>query len=155
YAPRVIQFARGFARDRFDPTVFAQVTRQGAMPMLSWEPWDHALRSANDRISSTQPTYRLNRITQGAFDSYISSYANGIKALGYPVAVRFAHEMNGAWSPWCEQANGNHPGDYARAYRHVHEIFKALGVTNVVWVWSPNALYPGASPLPPLYPGDD
>ena len=65
--------------------------------------------------------------------------------------LRFAQEMNGRWYPWSEVANGNHPGQYVRAWRHVHDIFTAAGAHNVQWVWSPVAItvhaeqYPGSA----------
>jgi beta-mannanase len=62
--------------------------------------------------------------------------------------------MNGFWYPWCEQANGNHAGDYVRAWRHVHDLFADAGAHNVTWLWSPNVTYPGAASLAGLYPGD-
>jgi hypothetical protein len=31
------------------------------------------------------------------------------------------------------------PADYIAAYRHVVDIFRAQGVTNVTWVWQPTA----------------
>ena len=46
--------------------------------------------------------------------------------------------MNGNWFPWCEGVNGNQPGEYVAAWRHVHDIFTAVGATNATWVWCPN-----------------
>jgi beta-mannanase len=124
------------------------------LPIVAWEPWDHSA-TGEARSRGAQPEYRLSRIAGGDFDDYIRSWADGIKALGYPVGIRFAHEMNGFWYPWCEQSNGNRPGDYVKAYRHVHDLFRAAGAENVIWLWSPNVTYPGAEPLEGLYPGDD
>ena len=47
--------------------------------------------------------------------------------------------MNGNWYPWSEAVNGNRPGEFVRAWRHVHDIFTSVGATNVKWVWSPAA----------------
>jgi mannan endo-1,4-beta-mannosidase len=153
--PSVVQFTRAWAGDRFDPAPFRAVAAAGAMPMLSWEPWDAALRTRAARELGDQPAYRLSRITAGAYDPYIATYAKGVKALGFPVAIRFAHEMNGFWYPWAEHSNGNAAGDYVRAHRHVRDVFRALGADDVVWVWSVNVSYPGSTPLRRLYPGDD
>ena len=79
----------------------------------------------------------VGRIVCGAFDDYVSAMAPGIRGLDYPVAIRFAHEMNGFWYPWCEQSNGDRPGDYVNGWRHVHDIFSQDAVHNVIWVWSP------------------
>ncbi|WP_217631238.1 glycosyl hydrolase [Modestobacter sp. DSM 44400] len=70
------------------------------------------------------------------------------------MTIRLMHEMNGNWYPWGSGANGNQPGEFVLAWRHVHDRFTALGVTNVAWTWAPNAVYTGGAPLAPLYPGD-
>jgi mannan endo-1,4-beta-mannosidase len=164
--PQVLLFGAGWASDRFDRALFDPISGRGMLPMLAWEPWDYRLDQAArdqgftqrevDKIRSAQPDYRLSRIARGAFDSYLRSWAEGIKSLGYPVAIRFAHEMNGNWYPWCEAVNGNRPGDYIAAWRHVHDVFRAAGATNVIWVWSPNAVWDHSTPkLAKLYPGDN
>ena len=64
--------------------------------------------------------------------------------------------MNGNWFPWAEHANGNQPGDYVAAWRHVHDIFTQVGATNATWVWCPYVeLAPELGPLARYYPGDD
>src|SRR6266496_1414193 len=62
--------------------------------------------------------------------------------------------MNGNWNPWSEQVNGNKSGQFVLAWRHVHDIFTAQGVTNVTWVWSPNIDFSNSVPLRKLYPGN-
>ncbi|MGW0504575.1 glycoside hydrolase family 26 protein [Micromonospora sp. NPDC003241] len=166
HQPQVMLFGSGWATDTFDPALFEGISDRGMLPMLAWEPWDYRLdeearekgteRHKIDKLRSNQPDYRLSHITRGDFDRYLRSWAEGIKALGHPVAIRFAHEMNGNWYPWCEMANGNQPGDYVEAWRHVHDLFKAAGATNVIWVWSPNARWSSSTPdLAGLYPGDE
>ena len=72
-----------------------------------------------------------------------------------PFFLRFDWEMNGDWFPWDERIAGNRPGEFAAAWRHVHEIFAAVGATNVAWVWCPAAdPYHTEQPLAGLYPGD-
>jgi beta-mannanase len=76
--------------------------------------------------------------------------------------LRFNHEMNGWWFPWAEGrtstgvVNGNSPGDYVKAWRHVHDIFTRVGATNVSWLWSPNivAVNTNYADLASVYPGD-
>ncbi|MGE5827813.1 MAG: glycoside hydrolase family 26 protein [Micromonosporaceae bacterium] len=147
------QFSQGWAEDGFDAGRLDAVAAKGLLPIVSWEPWDYQLRG-RAASSGEQPAYRLATIIDGRYDDYIRSWATGVATLPYPVVMRFAHEMNGFWYPWCEQANGNHPGDYVKAWRHVHDIFVAAGAHNVSWLWSPNVTYPGAAPLDELYPGD-
>ncbi|MBA3865307.1 MAG: hypothetical protein H0X42_02995 [Solirubrobacterales bacterium] len=47
--------------------------------------------------------------------------------------------MNGDWFPWSESANGNQPGEYVAAWRHVHEIFSAAGATDATWPGVPRS----------------
>ena len=64
--------------------------------------------------------------------------------------------MNGFWFPWSEGINGNKPGEFVAAWRHVHDIFTAGGATNATWVWCPNVDFTSSlTPLEELYPGDD
>jgi hypothetical protein len=121
------------------------VEGRGAMTLVTWEPW-----IAGNGVS--QPAYSLARIAAGDFDPYISQWGTALASWGKPLMLRFAHEMNGNWYPWCEAVNGNQPGDYARAWRHVHDLVTAAGATNVNWVWAPNG---GGSVDPALlYPGN-
>lgn len=120
------------------------VGRRGSIPEITWEPWD-ALRPVR-----TQPKYRLRNIIAGHFDSYIRTWARTLAAYRRPVRLRFAQEMNGNWYPWSEHANGNRPGEFAQAWRHIHGIFDAADAKNVQWVWSPAAI----SIPPDEYPGD-
>ncbi|SCF08146.1 Glycosyl hydrolase family 26 [Micromonospora viridifaciens] len=163
--PQVMLFSAGWASDRFDRKLFDRISGRGMLPMLGWEPWDYQVdettrkkglpRREIDKIRSEQARYQLSRIARGDFDDYLRSWAEGIKSLGYPVAMRFAHEMNGDWYPWCETANGNRPGDYVKAWRHVHDVFRTVGAGNVIWVWSPNVRWSKDTPkLATLYPGD-
>ena len=165
--PQVMLFGVGWESGTFDRVLFDRIKDRGMLPMLGWEPWDYRLDQAArkqkkvaarqiDRLRSIQPRYRLSRIVDGDFDGYLRSWAEGVKSLGYPVAIRFAHEMNGSWYPWCERANGNRPGEYVEAWRHVHDLFEEAGATNVIWVWSPNARWSKtAAHLSGFYPGDD
>lgn len=153
-APSVFEFFEGWADNSFDAAQVESVARRGMLPMITWEPWNHltAPKPADER--GDEPAYRLSRIVAGDFDAYIRAWALGVKKLGFTIAIRFAQEMNGNWYPWCEQTNGNAPGQYVQAWRHVHDIFREVGADNVIWVWSPNVLYPGSTSLAELYPGN-
>ncbi|GAA4963782.1 hypothetical protein GCM10023205_29660 [Yinghuangia aomiensis] len=153
--PQVLQFSVGWADSTFDRRLFDQVAKRGMMPLLAWEPWDFTKESRDEMQRGNQPEYALANIVAGKFDDYITTWANGIKNLGYPVGIRFAHEMNGYWYPWAVQANGNTADQYIQAWRHVHDIFERAGATDVTWVWSPNRDYENAAPLKSVYPGDD
>ncbi|MBL7493657.1 beta-mannanase [Frankia sp. AgB1.9] len=154
YKPRAYQFSEGWAEDKFNASDLNKVASLGMMPIVAWEPWDFSTKPQSDKLRGAQPKYRLSNIIDGSFDSYIRSWARGVKTLDYTIGLRFAHEMNGYWYPWAEQANGNQPGQYVQAWRHVHDIFTQEGAANVVWIWSPNVTYPNSTPLAELYPGD-
>jgi len=133
--------------DELDLARLQAAADTGATPLLTWEPYDWRSGTVE------QPQFQLRRIVDGAFDADLRRTAATIRAFGEPVLLRFAHEMNGDWYPWSEQVNGNRPGEYVAAWRHVHRLFGSLGVTNVSWVWSPNVEYEGSTPLAGLYPG--
>lgn len=147
--PTIVQFFVKWTED-FRPESVPQTYKQGALPVISWEPW------AGVKYGRNQPTYALSNIISGKFDPYITKFATAVRDQKWPVAIRFAHEMNGNWYPWSEQTSGNRRGDYVEAWRHVHDLFQQVGATNVIWVWSPNIIRPVRSiALDPLYPGDD
>jgi cellulose synthase (UDP-forming) len=106
------------------------VAARGSIPQITWEPW------RNDG-GSRQPDYSLRAIVDGRYDAYVLSWARALRSYRRPVYLRFAQEMNGTVYPWAEAMNGNRPGEYARAWRHVHDIFTRTGATNVHWIWSP------------------
>ncbi|WP_146616518.1 glycoside hydrolase family 26 protein [Kitasatospora sp. SolWspMP-SS2h] len=134
----------------FDPKAVAQAYEHGTLPVLSWEPWEGEEAGHTD-----QPKYALSTIIGGQHDDYIRRFAQAVAAQKWPVAIRFAHEMNGVWYPWSESQNGNQAGQYVQAWQHVHDVFAQAGAANVIWIWSPNITRPLPKvALPPLYPGD-
>jgi beta-mannanase len=139
-----------FTTPAFNASAATAISDRGTIPMITWQPMDSSLP---DPVQ--QPQYSLSTIIDGSWDGLLMRWAKGIAAWGRPLILRFAHEMNGNWYPWSEGVNGNTSGQYVRAWRHVHKLFIANGATNVDWVWSPNADYPGSTPLSDLYPGDD
>jgi len=130
------------------PLAFADdVNARGAVALISWEPWDSWRGGAN------QPRHALRRIVAGKYDRLIDRWARQIADYGRPIMLRFAPEMNGDWLPWSTDVNGNRPGDYIAAWRHVRARFRQAGAANVVWVWNPIAAYDGSTPLAEVFPG--
>lgn len=147
-APNLLEYFVKWTED-FRPAAVRASYAQGAVPLLTWEPW------AGSGAGTRQPRYALARIAEGGYDAYVTRFAKAVRAQGRPVVIRFAHEMNGTWFPWSEQRNGNHRGDYVKAWRHVHDLFERVGADNVVWLWSPNVVRDApAVSLRELYPGD-
>lgn len=94
-------------------------------------------------------------VAAGAHDAHVRSWAAGLRDLGLPALLRLDHEMNGSWYAWSPGVGGNTAADYVAMWRHVRAVFRAEGAEDVGWVWSPNVVYPGSSPLLDCYPGDD
>jgi hypothetical protein len=135
----------------FVPHIMDNVRQYGAIPMLSWFPDD-----GDQRGTRVQSMFSLSSIIEGRHDGYIRKWAADARDWAYPFFLRFAHEMNGDWYPWSEQANGNAAGQFVLAWRHVHDIFSQVGAANVTWVWCPNVEDRGLYQISQdLYPGDD
>ncbi len=111
--------------------------------IVTLEPW--ILDTVSDRP--------LRRLAEGEFDEQIRSTADQFAALDAAPIVRFGHEMNGNWYPWGR--TGNDPQDYVDAFRRTVALFDEQGVTNVRWLWTPNAAGAGGEPLADYFPGDD
>jgi cellulose synthase/poly-beta-1,6-N-acetylglucosamine synthase-like glycosyltransferase len=113
---------------------------RGAVPMITWEPWLAG--------KTARPPHLLTHIAEGRYDDYIVRYARAMASYGRPVYLRFAHEFTNPDYPW-SSVTGNTPADYVRAWRHVHDVFRALGADRVRWVWNPwraggaGAYFPG------------
>ena len=87
-----------------------------------------------EEVSLHEPAARIPRETEGEREQVI--------------LVRWGHEMELAnLYPW-----GDRPADvYQQAFRHVVEVFRAAGASNVRFVWSPA----GNANAVDYYPGED
>jgi glycosyl hydrolase family 26 len=90
-------------------------------------------------------------ISSGAQDRYLTSIATALRSLDGRVFLRPFQEMNGSWF-----AYGGDPAGFVAGWRHMHNLFRAVGATNVVWEWCPNAAdQPAGAPhWTAYYPGD-
>ena len=137
----------------------------GAMPLITWMPSDCGQGGFGD-ISQIG----LPEILSGAWDAYIQQWATDIAALGYPVMVRWGHEMNIPSYSWAGQhafgldgktewnavpadACGSLPltgcygdptvADGPERYVAAYRHVHTLAdaiAPNILWVWIPNAL---------------
>lgn len=90
----------------------------------------------------------LSAVLAGVYDRQLRADAAAITALKRPVAISFAHEMNGRWTAW--GCHHNRPAVYRAAFRYVHKLMKAPRLT---WVWNPSRQGNGACPASEWYPG--
>lgn len=124
------------------------VAARGAMPVLTWEPWDPS-------AGPDQTRFALSTIGDGHHDAYLWEWAAVLRSYGKPVLIRFAHEMNYPWYPWGSSAGAEDPAEYIRAWRHVHDVFDEAGASNVQWAWNPQAPTCDSGAFSPYYPGND
>jgi hypothetical protein len=155
-AASAINFSSPFADCSSSPCSFYKfpkaqmeaIRAHGSMPFFSWA-------SQSTPASLNEPDFQLSDVIEGHHDAYIREFAEAARDWGHPFFLRFNWEMNGNWFGWSEGVNGNQPGQYVAAWRHVHDIFAQVGATNATWVWCPN-VDPGNKfqDLASLYPGD-
>lgn len=125
----------------------------GVTAMVTLEPWS----KSSSWGDATEADYRLADLAAGRYDNDFRRIAQQLAAADRPLYLRFAHEMNGSWYPWAQPVNGNAPGDFVRAWRHVHDVMAPLLGGKARWMWAPNifAGTPANAPrLAALYPGD-
>jgi hypothetical protein len=134
--PNMITIYESFD-DAFAVAEIRKVYQYGALPIVRWEPL---------RVT-------LGEIAAGGQDAYITEFATAVRRLNLPIALTFAHEMNGNWYPWGTQRTK--PADFVAAWQHLHDLFVKADATNVIWTWTPNVVngVPKVK-LAPYYPGD-
>lgn len=123
----------------------------GYRPILTWEPMYLQLAP----LDPQQP--KLDDIIAGVYDTYIDNFANAMKQFTDTVIVRFMHEFEGDWYPWCISQNGNDPTKIAKAFAHAVQRFRAQGATKIKWMWCGNsdyAPYQAWNWMVAAYPGD-
>lgn len=133
--------------NRFPADRAARISEGDRTVEVTWVP-------SNPDGGVDQPDFSLDSIAGGEHDDYVRSFAQDVEDSGLAIRLRLGHEMNGAWQSFSEQNSGNEAGDFARAWRHVHDVFTDVGATDVQWVWSPNVEHDGDTALEGLYPGD-
>ena len=114
--------------------------QNGRIPMINW-----SAQRTNGSIVS------WSSIANGEQDAWIGERADAFRNFGYPVYLVFHHE------PEDDQGAFGSAADYAAAFRHVVDVFRNHGVTNVAFVW--NLMSWSFDPasgadLAAFYPGD-
>jgi hypothetical protein len=138
----------------FPAQTVAWIRQRGAIPFIRL-----MLRSQREPLRF-DPVFTLDRIIAGEFDGDLGAWADAAKAAG-PIIVEYGTEVNGDWNPWSAPYNSGldvGPAKFQKAYRHIVELMRARGASNVTW-----ALHYNAQPFPDdprnvpvaYYPGDD
>jgi beta-mannanase len=132
------------------PAQFQQHWSAGRLVMHDWGSYNSGNKS--------DASFALSAIAAGSQDTFLHAYARDMAAFKHPIMFRLNGEMNGSWEPYYDTAGGP---NFIAAWRHVVDLFRADGATNVTWVWCPNITSPPGSAsdtaqdkLPHWYPGD-
>lgn len=134
--PNIISIYTGLSTEISKGTV-ESICSDGAVPLV-------------DIDSGPMP---LSQITDGKADPILRQDALELGTLQIPVAVDFDHEFNGPWWHWGYTHVS--PSAFVAAWRHIVNIFRRNGATNVTWIWNPNVSGRLTAPkLQPWYPGN-
>lgn len=150
-----VMFSHNWYQGRAFPVQTASWIRaQGATPYI------RLMLRSDTELNHREPLYTLRAIENGAFDADLAAWARAAAGFGTPIIAEFGTEMNGDWFPWNGRWNGRSKGGarFQAAYRHIIDIMRANGASNVAWVFHVNNL-----DGPPrkwnrferYYPGDD
>jgi mannan endo-1,4-beta-mannosidase len=134
--PSIVTYYSGWL-EPFQASFAATAAKAGAVPLVQMQPSGISLAA----------------IASGRYDSYLSSFAEAVRAYGRPVIVSFGHEMNGTWYSW--SYGHSSPAAFVAAWRHIVTVFRVVGAENVTWLWTVNIIDAQAGiPAPgPWWPG--
>jgi hypothetical protein len=85
--------------------------------------------------------FTLRNILQKKFDTDLQLWARDAKAFGAPMLIEWGTEPNGEWFSWNGKWNGGAkegPLRFVEAYRHIVDVMRNEGATNLTWVWHVN-----------------
>ena len=139
--PQIVEFYNPFLNP-FAQGEAAEVINSGEIPLIQLNPFDVTVRD----------------IADGVYDPQLHAFADAVRQFACAIILSFGHEMNGWWYPWGEPWTT--PKEFIAAWRHIHDIFKKVGVGNVTWSWDPSHQYQEvaigkvASPASEWYPGN-
>jgi mannan endo-1,4-beta-mannosidase len=136
--PDMVTFYPKFGQ-KFDASAAFAIVKEGALPVLQWDPKNVSLAS----------------IAEGKRDRYLRTFASEVEIFGDRIVLSFGHEMNGDWYSWGYRHT---PASvFVAAWRRIVNVFRAVGVSNVTWLWTVNVINEsraGKIPSPsPWWPG--
>jgi mannan endo-1,4-beta-mannosidase len=132
--PNLLEYYSGWAQS-FSTSFADMLHRHGIIPFIQIDP-----TFAN-----------VPAIAAGAYDGYLSSYADSVADYGHQVVIGFGHEMNATKYSW---GNGKVPPSmFVAAWRHIVNLFRHDGAGNVTWLWTIQADQPGTGPIAQWWPG--
>lgn len=147
YASKVAPFEAGLATPLKYVNGF--IRAGGASPatwidtaVLNLLPADHipvlTIEFADTDTMTQNANERRTAVIAGTLDSKLHAEAANAKSYGKEVILRPWHEMNGSWYPWAMDGGDGTSAQFIAAWRHVVDIFKADGATNVKFCFCAN-----------------
>jgi cellulose synthase/poly-beta-1,6-N-acetylglucosamine synthase-like glycosyltransferase len=117
--------------DHFDTSWADRLAAEGARPWITLE---FGVFGPGQRrpLDASLPS-----IINGLHDSDIARWASEIRDFGKPVYLTILRHADRNWSLSSAVADGGIPEDVRQAWAHVRSIFRAVGASNVAWVWAP------------------
>lgn len=161
-----VHFSNNWYRSHEFPTETATWIRNaGSIPYI------RLMLRSEIKFEGIEPVYTLQNIIDGVFDDSLHSWCLGARNFGNSILVEYGTEINSDSFPWSGVANGggekNGYGDpalpdgperFQDAYRHIIQICRDAGATNITWVFhvdaedSPDAAW---NKIEYYYPGDE
>jgi Glycosyl hydrolase family 26/Bacterial Ig domain/CARDB len=137
--PHFVMWCQSWDEPLFYSSQVAGIAARGATPLITWSPGSN---------------FAMPDLLAGNYDSYIVAQAKLARSWQQPLFVRLFHEMNGNWQSFGPGHTTS--AQFVQGWQRVVALFRAQGVTNVSWVWSPNldGFGPSTVAFRPLYPGD-
>ncbi len=130
-----VMFSHNWFQGREFPAQTAGWIRgQGATPYI------RLMLRSDTELTHREPLYTLQAIINGKFDADLARWAQAAASFGTPIISEFGTEMNGDWFPWNARWNGRSQGAarFQAAYRHIIDIMRSNGASNIVWVFHVN-----------------
>ena len=112
-----------------DPKLVKLARKKNVRLIISWLP-----DKGTDSVKA--PGYRLSAIAAGKFDNDLRALGRQIKSLPRGAIVRPMPDPNTPWYAWSGTVNGNRPGDYVLAWKHVRKVLTKAAGKKVKLLWS-------------------
>jgi mannan endo-1,4-beta-mannosidase len=145
---------QGDVPGEFPLSTLEAIHSAGALPCLTWEPMWLGPDGREHVIPASD-------ILAGHYDVYLKTFAGELARWGYPLIIRFAHEMNLSRYHWGGSLSDYGPASperYRQMFAYVVDICRGQGADNILWAFCPNAeSVPQAdwNQIAGFYPGDD
>jgi len=131
-----------FSNNWFESRKFPQGTCEW-IRRLEKIPYVRLMLRSDGEQDRPEKIFTLAKIIEGKFDDDLKAWAREARDFRSPVLVEWGTEPNGKWFSWNGKWNGGAkegPARYVSAYRHIVDLMRAEGATNLQWIWHVNWL---------------